>query len=149
MNLELIHLDSTYWRPNWTATSADEWDQVLLELLERENWVMDGNYPDSLNLRLSYADTVVFLDYPRWLCLWRCTKRFLRHRGSNRPELAPGCYEKIDWDFLQWIWNYPRDVKPRVWATLDRYAGEKRIIKLRGDRQVERFLAELTGSGTR
>ena len=75
LGIETIHLDSYYWQPNWISTPPDEWDQKLRTLLEKESWVMDGNYPDSLALRLSYADTVVFLDRDRVTSL-------LRHRVS-------------------------------------------------------------------
>jgi len=145
---ELIHLDSHYWRPNWVAISPDEWDQLLRELVERDSWVMDGNYSKSLDLRLAYADTVIFLDYHRLLCLWRCVGRYLRYRGRVRPELAPGCYEKLDWEFITWIWNYPRRSRPQVWAALERHAGEKRIYRLRGNREVAHFLTDLHASGT-
>jgi len=65
--------------------------------------------------------------------------RFLKYRGQSRPELAPGCNEKIDWEFLKWIWNYPRDVKPRFMEVLDQ--SETRVIILREDSEVAGFLA--------
>jgi adenylate kinase family enzyme len=141
LDIEVIHLDSYFWEPNWQATPDELWEIKLGELLERPRWVMDGNYFSSLELRLGYADTVVFIDYNRLICLGRCIQRFLSYRGDNRPELAPGCYEKIDWDFFKWIWNYPRDIRPRVLEMLDRYAESKQIIHLRGDREVSAFLA--------
>ncbi len=141
LGIETIHLDSHYWQPNWISTPPDEWDEKLRMLLERDSWVMDGNYPDSLPLRMEYADTVVFLDRGRLLSLLRCAGRFLKYRGQSRPELAPGCYEKIDWDFLKWIWNYPRDVKPGIMEVLEDQA-DTAVIILKTDGQVARFLAE-------
>lgn len=102
---------------------------------------MDGNYPDSLSLRLKYADTAIFLDCSRVQSLLRCVGRFLKYRGQSRPELAPGCYEKIDWEFLKWIWNYPRDVKPRVLEALESHSGTSFII-LRNEHEIAGFLAE-------
>jgi adenylate kinase family enzyme len=147
LDIEVIHLDSHYWEPNWRATPDDEWPWVLERLLQRPAWVMDGNYPASLEERLNYADTVIFIDYNRLLCLWRCVRRFLIYRGANRPELAPGCYEKIDWDFLKWIWNYPRDVKPVVMDVLDRHSDEVEVIVLEDDRQVRAFLQQAAEGG--
>jgi adenylate kinase family enzyme len=103
---------------------------------------MDGNYPDTLPQRLKYADTVFFLDFWRVQCLWRCVNRFWKHRGENRPELAPGCYEKIDLDFLKWIWHYPRDVRPRVLAMLAAQP-DVELIVLRGRAVVDAFLKGL------
>jgi adenylate kinase family enzyme len=146
LGLEVIHLDSYYWQPDWVATPPDEWDHVLKGLLQRERWVMDGNYPQSLERRLDCADTVVFIDLNRLICLGRCLGRFARHRRQNRPELAPGCYEKMDWDFLQWIWRYPLDVKPRILEALQRRAGTAKVYRLKSAREVESFLDLMGGA---
>lgn len=141
LEIEVIHLDSHYWQPNWVASSEKEWARKLDQLLRKPAWIMDGNYPSSLDLRLSFADAAVFLDLPRWLCLWRCVRRLRRNWGGNRQELAPGCNEKIDWEFLQWIWNYPRDVKPFILERLqDAPAGSRQIFILRNDGKINEFL---------
>ena len=141
LGMETIHLDSHYWQPNWTSAPPEAWDEKLKALLERDSWVMDGNYPASLPLRMEYADTVIFLDRGRLLSLLRCVSRFLKYRGQSRPELAPGCYEKIDWDFFKWIWNYPRDVRPGIMEVLENQT-DTTVIVLKTDSQVTRFLAE-------
>ena len=141
LGVEIIHLDSYYWQPHWTSTPPEEWDEQLKVLLERDSWVMDGNYPASLPLRMEYADTVVFLDRGRLQSLLRCVRRFLKYRGQSRPELAPGCNEKIDGDFLKWIWNYPRDVKPTIMEALEDQS-ETTVVILKTDGEIARFLAE-------
>lgn len=99
LQVQVIHLDSFFWQPNWVATPEQEWQQKLQRLLRTDSWVMDGNYTDSLDLRLSFADTAVFLDLNRFICLARCFKRLLQNWGRNREELVAGCYEKMV-DFL-------------------------------------------------
>lgn len=141
LGIETIHLDSYYWQPNWISPPPEVWGQKLKSLLERDSWVMDGNYTASLSLRLEYADTVIFLDRGRVKSLLRCVGRLLKYRGQSRPELAPGCNEKIDLDFLKWIWNYPRDVKPVVLETLEKQA-DKEIIVLKSDNEIARYLVE-------
>lgn len=139
LGIETIHLDSHYWQPNWTGTPPEEWEQKVKELAQRPSWVMDGNYRSSLPQRLQTADTVIFLDRGRVRCLLRCVGRLLRYRGRNRPELPPGCNEKIDWEFFQWIWNYPRDVKPGLLEML-RKLPNKEVIILRTDRDIDEYL---------
>ena len=142
LNIEVIHLDSHYWQPDWTDTPDEEWKQKISQLLEKESWIMDGNYTSTLAQRLEYADTVIFLDLNRVKCLWRCVDRYLKYRGENRPELAAGCNEKIDKDFLKWIWNYPRDVKPRIMELLGNHP-ERQVIMLRGSKGINEFLAKM------
>jgi adenylate kinase family enzyme len=146
LGLEIIHLDSYYWKPNWVPTPTDEWGHILEGLLQRDRWVMDGNYPQSLELRLDRADTVVFIDLNRYVCLGRCFWRLILHRGQNRPELAPGCYEKIDGEFLRWIWHYPQDIKPQILEALCRRGETVAQYRLTSARKVEEFLDLLGGS---
>jgi adenylate kinase family enzyme len=150
LGVEIIHLDSHYWQPNWAAASEKEWAKKLEQLLQKPGWIMDGNYPSSLDLRLSFADTVVFLDRQRLLCLWRCVKRLLRNWGRNRQELAPGCDEKIDGEFLKWIWNYPKDVKPVILEQLHNSAaaGSRQIFILRNNGAIADFLEDAAKGAT-
>lgn len=143
LKLEVIHLDQLYWHPGWVETPKDEWRRQVEELCGREAWVMDGNYSGTLDVRLAACDTVVFLDQPRAVCMWRVLKRALMYRNSPRPDMAAGCREKIDLKFLQWVWTYPSRRRPKILARLDEIAGDKRVIHLRSDAEVERFLAEV------
>ncbi len=104
---------------------------------------MDGNYSGTLDLRLAAADTVVFLDFPRWLCLWRIVKRRVHFHGRSRPDMGRGCPERLTWEFVRWIWNYPRRRRPGVMAKLDGVKQEKLIVTLRTPKQVRRFLKRL------
>ena len=93
LELEVNHLDKFYWRAGWVEPARDEWIKTVTELMDKDSWVMDGNYSGTLELRLRKCDTIVFLDLPRVLCLWRIVKRFLIYRNGNRPDVAEGCPE--------------------------------------------------------
>jgi adenylate kinase family enzyme len=144
LQVQVIHLDSYFWQPNWVATPAQEWQQKLERLLRIDSWVMDGNYTASLDLRLSFADTVIFLDLNRLICLSRCIKRLLQNWGRNREELAPGCYEKMDWEFFQWIWSYPNAKRPGLLKRLEACAGNQRVFILRNNGEIADFLDKVT-----
>jgi len=90
IGLPVIHLDQEYWQPGWTPTPDDAWTQRVATLIQRNRWIMDGNYGGTLTMRLDLAEVVILLDYPRWLCLWRVMKRIWRHRGKVRPDMARG-----------------------------------------------------------
>src|SRR5262245_2440742 len=82
--LPLIQLDLLYWRPGWTPTPAEEMDALVTRLCAGPRWIIDGNYQRSLPLRLPRADTVIWLDYPRRVCmarvLWRMARDYHRVR---------------------------------------------------------------------
>jgi len=112
--LPLIHLDTLYWHSGWVATPNEEWDRTVQELIGRDRWIMDGNYGRTLSVRLAACDTVILLDLPRHVCLWRVTRRWWRYRKTSRPDLAPGCPEQLSWEFVRWIWTYKKRRRPGV-----------------------------------
>ncbi|HEX8559947.1 MAG TPA: DNA topology modulation protein [Pyrinomonadaceae bacterium] len=143
LGLEVLHLDAFFWRPGWVETPKDEWRRTVEGLCGREAWVMDGNFSGTLDVRLAACDTVVFLDLPRAVCLWRVLKRLAMYRNGRRPDMAEGCGERLDLKFLHWVWTFPSRSRPKVLARLAEMAAGKRVVRLRSDAEVERFLAEV------
>lgn len=141
LGLEVIHLDSFYWSPGWVEMPKDKWRTVVEDLLKRDSWIMDGNYGGTLDIRLAACDKVIFLDVPRLICLSRVLKRAALYRKERRPDMAPGCPEKVNWEFLKYIWNYPLKRKPGVLEKLGSYSQFKAVTILRSQAEIERFLA--------
>lgn len=143
LGIPVVHLDEHYWRPGWVEVPPEEWPGKVAALVEAPAWVMDGNYLGTLPARLAACDTAIFLDRHRLVCLWRVIRRWWHFRGRTRPELPEGCLEKIDWEFVQWIWNYPRKVRSAVQAQLQEKSAAKFVVVLRSDREIAEFLAGL------
>ena len=114
--------------------------------LAGDAWVMDGNYLRTLPRRLERCDAVLFLDYPRRLCLFRALRRILRWRGRPRPDMAEGCPERLDPAFIRWIWDFHRTQRPRVLELLDGWKGEAHIF--RSPAQCAAFLAQQKNQNT-
>ena len=141
LHLKVSHLDQLFWRPGWVKPAPEEWVQTVTDLTDCDSWILDGNYGGTLDLRLRKCDTVVFLDLSRWLCLWRIVTRALRYRKQRRPDMAEGCPEKLDLEFVLWVWNFPRDTRPIVAKLMREQGAGKRIVWLRSRREVKKFLA--------
>lgn len=141
--LPLIHLDKLYWLPNWQEPPENEWEQKVTELLAQDAWIMDGNFGGTMEMRLAACDTAIFLDLPRTVCLYRILKRWVKYRNTNRPDMTEGCNEKVDLEFLGWIWNYRKLKKPKVEEKLQAFANKKKIIRLKSSKEVEEFLAKI------
>jgi adenylate kinase family enzyme len=141
LNLEVNHLDKLYWSAGWVKPAPDEWLKTVTDLIDGDTWIIDGNYSGTLELRLRKSDTIVFLDLPRVLCLWRIVKRFFLYRKESRPDIAEGCHENLNLEFVSWVWNYHRRSRPKVIKLLQEHAKEKQIVWLRSRNEVKTFLA--------
>lgn len=140
LGLPVIHLDRHYWQDGWTPTPNDEWDEFLKETTRGEEWIIDGNYTRTLDIRIQASDTVIFLDLPRLLCVYRVFKRRLIYRGKTRPDLQENCPEKLDAEFVAWVWNYNKHSRPLVMEALQREPAGRDIVMLRSSREIEDFL---------
>jgi adenylate kinase family enzyme len=143
LELPLVHLDALYWQPGWRAKERAAWEVIVRELIAAPRWVIDGNYSGTLDLRLARCDTVVFLDLPRVLCLWRVAKRWLMFRGRTRPDMTKDCPERITWEFIRWIWTYPARRRPGILGRLAGIRNDQRAVVLSSNAQIRRFVEEL------
>jgi adenylate kinase family enzyme len=144
LGIEVIHLDALNFRAGWVETPKAEWRSKVENLVKRDSWIIDGNYSGTLDVRLAACDTVVFLDLSRTVCLRRVLKRFFKYRGGSRPDVTEGCREKIDFEFVRWIWTYPTRSRPKVLKLLDENSPGKNIVRLRSQADVENFFAGVT-----
>lgn len=104
--LPVLHFDSIHFLPGWVETDRPSKREKVNAFLDEnpEGWVIDGNYfKICAQRRFEEADHILYLDFPRRVCLPRVLKRWLAYRGKTRPDMAPGCDEKVDWAFLKWV----------------------------------------------
>lgn len=140
-DLPLIHLDAHYWRPGWVEPEAAEWRSTVERLVAQPAWVMDGNYKGTLDLRLPRAELVVLLEPGRLRCLQGALGRIWRHRGETRPDMGAGCPERLDLDFLRYIWTFDAVIRPRVEQALAEHYRDGRVVRLASRAEVAGFLA--------
>ena len=138
--LPLIHLDKEFWLPDWTPMRRPAWRAKVADLVAGKAWIMEGNYGNSLDLRLPRADTVIWFDYPRHVCIRRILKRVLTTYGEVRADMAPGCTERFDLDFLRWVWRFDRDEQPPIAAALAAHGARLSPVIFRGDWEARAFL---------
>jgi adenylate kinase family enzyme len=141
LNLPVIHLDAYYWQPGWQETEQHKWLTRQQELIKGDRWIIDGNYGSTMDIRLARANTIIWLDFNRYVCLWRVLTRYLQYAGNTRPDMAKGCPERFNWEFLQYVWNFPQIHRLRLLEQLAKYQ-TKQIIILQNPRQVLNLLQQ-------
>jgi len=144
LQIPVYHLDSIYWKPGWIPSSRDEFAQIHHKIITKEQWIIDGTYIQTIEIRFMHADTIIFLDLPRVTCLYRVLKRWGRYWQKNRPDMGKDCPEKLDFPFLKWIWNYPKKIRPKILAKLQEYANsdtdQKQVFILRSANEISHLL---------
>ena len=142
LDIPVVHLDKLFWRPGWVQVSKEEFDKLHREALAREKWIMDGNFDRTMAERITRSDTVIYLDFSRFACLMGVLKRVFTTYGKVRPDMSEGCPERIDWEFLKWVWDFNKNKREKNYRLLEQY-GDKRIYILKNRKQVKEFLESL------
>ncbi|WP_160042652.1 DNA topology modulation protein [Paenibacillus sp. USDA918EY] len=143
LGLPVYHLDALHWKTGWKPTPKKEWDQLMEELVSRNEWIIDGNYGRSMDVRLQASDTIIYLDYPTYLSLFRGIKRSMQYYGKTRPDMGEGCAERIDFQFFKWILHYRRDQRPNILKKLNMLQDKKNIHIFASPKQLKNFLKQL------
>ena len=86
LGVPLIQLDALNWGPNWTPVDVEIFRARVRDATAAVSWVCDGNYSAVRRIVLGRTDTVVWLDLPLRICLWRVIRRTVR-RARTREDL--------------------------------------------------------------
>ena len=128
LDLPVTELDTLFWSPTLTPTPPARWTEIQRHLIAPPRWLLDGDLGphDTLQTRLTAADTVLILNFP----LWRCTYRALR----RSPESLP---------FWRWLLTYRRHHLPAILSAIATHAPEAEVHLFRRPREVELFMGRV------
>ena len=138
-DIPLYHLDMLYWNADKTTVDKAVFREKLSGTIQKSQWIIDGNYDSTIELRLKACDTVIFLDYPVDVCLNGIRER----RGKARTDMP--WIEKSDEEdaeFIEFIKNYNSQNRPKVMALLDKYS-DREIYIFKSRNEADEFLNKL------
>ncbi len=144
LGLPVVHLDRLFWEPGWTEPTTEAFRARLAAAMPADRWITEGNYVTrTFDMRLPYADTIIVLETPRLLCMWRAFWRSVF--AKPRPDLPEGCSEGLRSDlpeFMRQTWDYEQR-RVRMEAAIPKMAPEAKVVRLRTRGEAARFLREL------
>ncbi|WP_088009186.1 topology modulation protein [Indiicoccus explosivorum] len=141
--LPVHHLDAYFWNPGWRESTVEEFTEKTAGLVERNRWIIEGNYSTTYELRAAEADTLIYIELPLRVCLYRVLNRWRKNKGRTRIDLAPDCEDKMEWAFLSFIIRTYADRKVKMRGRLREFEAARpgnRSIILVGQRQINGFL---------
>ena len=136
--IPLYHLDMMYWNADKTTVEKSVFRERLSTVLAQDEWIIDGNYGSTMELRMAACDTVIFLDHPTEVCLEGIRAR----RGKPRSDM-PWIETEEDPEFMEFVQSYNREQKPKVMELLQQYA-DRTILIFTSREQADGFLARLS-----
>ena len=141
LGVPVHYLDRHHWLPGWKYRDTAAAREIVGALAGTPEWVMDGNFAETFDLRMPRADTLVWLDYPRIACLRRILMRTVRDYGQQNPDLPEGCPETFDASVFRFAWRFPAESRPQIVAGIERFGSHLRVERIESDRAAADFLA--------
>lgn len=138
-NIPLFHLDMMYWNADKTIVEKSVFLERLENAIQKDEWIIDGNYASTIELRLQACDTVIFLDYPLEVCLAGISERKGKKR-ADMPWVEPE--NEDDEEFIEFVKNYNLENRPEVIELLEKYA-DKKIHLFKSREEADKFLEML------
>jgi hypothetical protein len=155
LKLPVFHLDDFYWLKDWSKPTNANWLTILDRLIKKENWIIDGNYFDSLDKRLARADYVIYLDYSTGICLYRAFKRLISRRLFSCESLPIVVREdksyipkiKLDLRFITLILTFKVKYKHRIISLFGKH--NISYFLLRSPKEATCFIKQLCNNEIR
>ena len=133
--LPLFYLDAIWHKPDRTHISREEYDERLAEILELEEWIIDGNYSRTLEVRMQASDTIFLFDLPTEVCIQGATDRL----GKARYDV-PWIDTELDPKFKQEIEEFPEKTLPRIYELLEKYKENRQVVIFKSRMQADEYL---------
>jgi adenylate kinase family enzyme len=141
--LPLVHLDKIYHDKAFNYhIDTDIWRARIQQELDKPEWIIEGNYTSSLDMRLPPADMVIFLDYARNITLYRAVKRQRKYRNTPRDDMPEGWKEQLNRQFLKSIVTFRKVQRPIVLDLLKKNAKGKEIVILKNPKATKAYVAK-------
>lgn len=146
LNIPVYYNDRIFWKENWQERPVNEQIEIAEKISEKDKWIYEGNrFGDcKKDGRYNRCDTIIFLNINRFICLYRFIRRFVKHRGTVRPDISDGCIENIDMNIVKYIlFNYSKKNNSRQELFTEAMKAKKSVIILNGSKSVKQWLAKL------
>ena len=137
-NYPIYHLDLIWNKPDKTTISREEFDCILNKIFLEDNWIMDGNYQRTLEMRINACDTIILLDFDLEVSLDGATSRV----GQQRDDM-PWKEESLSEEFKNEILNFRSKKLPEIYKLLDEYKDGKEIIIFNNREESNNYLDSL------
>jgi adenylate kinase family enzyme len=141
LNIPVHHLDRHMFDGR-EKREKSEFLAIKEPLLKEEAWIIEGCSFSTLEMRFARADTVIYLDFPRMLCIWRVCKRlftFDKHLNET------GCLDGINWTLIKYIWNFNGDKRQGIEELSRRYP-EVEFLVFHHSRDLNKYLENVKGN---
>ena len=133
--IPLYHLDAIWHKPDRTHISREDFDDRIRGIFAEDEWIIDGNYSRTIEMRLKECDTVFLFALPAEVCLQGATERL----GKGRYDI-PWIDRELDPKFREEIECFASNKLPQIYNLLEKHGQNKKIVVFETREEGDSFL---------
>jgi adenylate kinase family enzyme len=118
LNIPVHHLDKHVFDGR-KKRNREEFLSVKEALVKEESWIIEGCSTSTFEMRFARADTVIYFQFSRLLCIWRLCKRIL---VCDKNLAESGCLIGINWPLIKYLWTFDHNQKQNIAELKKRYS---------------------------
>jgi len=142
--LPVYHMDKIHHKAGWVERAREEKSVMTHDVHIKDQWIFEGGHSRTYPERYERADTLIWLDFPLWLRLFRVLKRSVKYYGKTRPDMADGCPERLDKEtieFISFIWRTRKASRAKIIKLYEAHSPEMQKVRLADLKSVNAFVA--------
>lgn len=140
LKIPIVHYDELVWAEKWQEINEKIVEQKINNIVKNDKWIIEGFIHPAAKIRLENAELVIYLDYSGLQAVIGGLQRWWQYRGKNRPEMASGCIEELNWNYLKVMWK--RNERTEIEEAIEGF--ENKIIRLKTRKEVDNFIAKIS-----
>lgn len=125
-----IEIDRLYWQSDWSATPESVYEQQHAEILEKDNWIIDGGGNlATIQARIDRATEIILIDMPLWVHFWLAAERqiswangTIEHPPAGNTNVPP------TGRLFEIIWQVDRDWMPTLRTLCDEQEAKDKVV---------------------
>lgn len=136
--LPLYYLDAIWHKPDKTHIPREEFDERIKDIFNTPEWIIDGNYGRTIEMRMKECDTVFLFDLPTEVCLQGATDRI----GKGRYDM-PWIETELDPEFELFIREFSETTLKKIYELIEKYKAGKMVVIFKSREEADKYISEI------
>ena len=143
-DIPVYHIDSFQFESNGKPVKKEKRDEKILNVVKKDEWIIEGVYKSTLEERIKNSDLIIFLDFKTKDLIYGVFQRYIKAKisGEKEKEEIPGCKENIDFEFLKYVFSFNKNKREQIYQIINNNP-EKKVVILNDRDSTDKYVSLL------
>ncbi len=140
LKIPVIHLDLYCWKSKKNNITFQDYQKLHCQFCNQKKWIIEGMGIEVLEYRIQKADSIIFLNYPIYVCLFRGIRRKIKNFIIRQKDKTRACPDTISFKYLKQLWIFNKNEKIIIENLIKKYKDQKQFFIIKNQRNLTNLL---------